>query len=81
MDTAKSQFDAEIRFHCKGQDFVEVCEVQNSGTRKTLRLPKTRDAVSEVEKRYIFSGDEAEHARKMIAAGNPCMFYVALRER
>jgi hypothetical protein len=81
MDTLNSQCDAEIRFHFKGHDFIEVCEVQKSGTRKTQRLPRTADVVAEVEKRYVFPANEADHARKMIAGGHSCVFYVALRER
>ena len=81
MDAINSQCDAEIRFHFKGQDFIEVCEVQKSGTRKTQRLPRTTDVVAEVEKRYVFSANEADHARMMIASGHSCVFYVALRER
>jgi hypothetical protein len=72
--------DAEIRFHFGSRDVVEVNEVRNDGARLTQKVPRSSDIVTELEKRYMFFANEADHARKMIAAGRPCVFYVSLRE-
>jgi hypothetical protein len=80
MKRINRPLDAEIRFHFGSWDDVEVNEVRDDGSRLTRKLPRSSDIVTELEKRYMFFANEAKHARKMIAAGHSCVFYVSLRE-
>jgi hypothetical protein len=76
----KRPLDAEIRFHFGTWGVVEVNEVRVDGTKRTRNVPRTSDIVTELEESYMFFANEANHARKKIASGFPCAFYVSLRE-
>jgi hypothetical protein len=80
MKRINRPLDAEIRFHFGSWNAVEVNEVRSDGGRLTRKFPRGSDVVAELEKRYMFFANEADHARKMIAAGRSCVFYVSLRE-
>jgi hypothetical protein len=71
--------DATIRFQFCGPQSVEILEILGGHIRERSTVAAA-DAVSEVENKYIFYGEEAELARDLIRMGKPCSFNVYKRE-
>ena len=77
---AMKKRDAVVMFRCFNPDFVQVIEtIEGSITyhQNTRRHP---DVVTQMEKKYMFFGDQADVARKQIMKGTSCEFNVYFRE-
>jgi hypothetical protein len=72
--------DATISFNCYEPDFIEVNELINGEIIHSQIKKRHRDAVTEIETKYIFFADEADTARKMVSGGRSCLYNVYFRE-
>lgn len=72
--------DAIISFNCCGPDFIQVNELINGKIIHSQIKKRHRDAVTEMETKYIFFADEADTARKMVRSGRSCFYNVYFRE-
>lgn len=72
--------DAVISFNCHGPDLLEVNELINGKVIYSQTQKRHRDAVTEIETKYIFFADEADTARKMVSGGRSCFYNVYFRE-
>jgi hypothetical protein len=71
--------DALIKFECYPGS-VKVIETVNGTILQRWTTLQELDVVSELEEKYIFFGDEAEIARKLIQRGRSCVLSVYFRE-
>jgi hypothetical protein len=78
FDVGKDR-DAVISFECVSGS-VKVVETINGNSIQSPVAPQELDVVSELEGKYIFFGDEAEIARKLIRRGRSCALSVYFRE-
>jgi hypothetical protein len=78
FDVGKER-DAVIRFECASGS-VKVVETIDGDSIQSQVTPQELDVVGELEDKYIFFGDEAEIARKLIRRGRSCVLSVYFRE-
>lgn len=80
MRSRTRQIDAELRLGFPAWNLIEVTEVRYNESNETRQVASDVDVVNDLEQRYIFFANEANHARKMIARRLRCVFYVLFRE-
>jgi hypothetical protein len=71
--------DAVISFECVSGSVKVIESVSGDSLRSWIALQEL-DVVSELEEKYIFFGDEADIARKLIQRGRSCVLSVYFRE-
>jgi hypothetical protein len=72
--------DAQISFNCYQRDFFDVYELINGNIICSQMIERHRDAVTEMETKYMFFADEADVARKLLSSGHSCSYNVYFRE-
>jgi hypothetical protein len=72
--------DAVITFHCFSPDLVQVIEVIGDERIHHQEVQRHPDVVTELEKKYMFFGEQANIGRKQIMRGQSCVFNVYIRQ-
>jgi hypothetical protein len=72
--------DAVLTFQCFSPDLVQVIETIDERKTHHQEVQGHPDVVTQMEKKYMFFGDEADIARKEIMRNRSCMFNVYFRE-
>jgi hypothetical protein len=72
---------AVLSFRCISPDFVQVIETVGDDITCHPDVRRSPDVVTEMEKKYVFSENDANLARKQVMLGRSCAFNVNLRKR
>lgn len=72
--------DAAISFGCYRSESIEVNELINGKIIHCQIMERHRDAVTEMEAKYMFFANEADMARTLVSSGRSCLFNVYFRE-
>jgi hypothetical protein len=72
--------DAVLTFQCFSPDLVQVIEMIDNRKTHHQEVQRHPDVVTQMEKKYMFFGDEADIARKDIMRNRSCVFNVYFRE-
>jgi hypothetical protein len=72
--------DAVISFQCFSPNFVQVRETIDGESFLHHQVQQHPDVVTEMEERYIFFGDEADIARKLVTRGRSCVLSAYFRQ-
>jgi hypothetical protein len=72
--------DALLTFQCFSPDLVQVIEMIDGRKTHHQEVQRHPDVVTEMEKKYMFFGEQADIARKQIMRSRSCVFNVYFRE-
>jgi 3-hydroxyacyl-CoA dehydrogenase len=72
--------DAVLTFQCFSPDLVQVIEMIDGRKTHHQEVKRHPDVVTEMEKKYMFFGEQADIARKQIMRNQSCVFNVYFRE-
>jgi hypothetical protein len=72
--------DAVLTFQCFSPDLVQVIEMIDDRKTHHQEVQRHPDVVTQMEKKYMFFGNQADIARKEIMRNRSCVFNVYFRE-
>jgi 3-hydroxyacyl-CoA dehydrogenase len=72
--------DAVLTFQCFPPDLIQVIEMIDGRETHHQEVQRHPDVVTEMEKKYMFFGEQADIARKQIMRSRSCIFNVYFRE-
>jgi 3-hydroxyacyl-CoA dehydrogenase len=72
--------DAVLTFQCFSPDLVQVIEMIDGRKTHHQEVQRHHNVVTEMKKKYMFFGDQANTAKKQIMRSRSCVFNVYFRE-